>query len=242
MAIACSFPDSPLLRLTAWAGGYGLFRLLLAALSPVPFAVPLDPLAICAAGVLTLPDARFRLFGRVLLLGGLLAGDLAAGLLLPVWLPRLAGAALLLLRTQPPRDALATALRLACLHAVWSAVAVEFTGDYPFFYIYGVTLLQSLLFIGLLTPLLPKDPFAPDALFWTALLVPAVIGLLWLLFPGTTLWPPPPLGTASGPVLRTLAVLLLLPSLLPLRMPSGPVRRSAGTRRTQSGKWQDLLH
>lgn len=216
MATACSFINSPHRKLLAWALGYALFRLLSSPFTPVPFTVPLDPIAVCAAGMVSLGERKRLPEALVLALAGMVAGDLAAGLSAAALLPRALGLLLLMLVLPRKTDPLTAASFFIATHAVWSALGPEFRGEYPFAYLYTVSALQGLLFLGLLLPLLPNEPFRPSP-FLTAnlLLIPlAVLGLSLLLQP-LPLWPPPHLGQAGSTPLRILATLLILPPFLP---------------------------
>jgi hypothetical protein len=216
MATACSFLNTPHRKLLAWALGYALFRLITSAFVPVPFAVPLDPLAICAAGMITVGDRHNLPGALVLTLAGLLAGDLAAGLGAASILPRVLGILLLLFVLPRKIDALSTALFLIVTHAVWSSLGPEFRGEFPFVYLYALFVIQGLLFLGLLLPLLPDTPFRPGV-FATGiiLLIPASVLLICFTLQPLPLWPPPSLGQSGDTLLRTAATLLILPPFIP---------------------------
>ena len=216
MAIACSFINTPQRKLLAWALGYTFFRLITSAFVPVPFAVPLDPIAICAAGMIAVGERRLLPEALVLALAGMIAGDLAAGLTAASILPRALGIFLLMLVLPRKADPMSATLFLLATHAVWSALGPEFRGEFPFSYVYAVFVIQGLLFLGLLLPLLPNLPFRPGR--FTAgimLLIPLAVLILSRTLQPLALWPPPRLGHAGGTALRTLAILLLLPPFIP---------------------------
>lgn len=216
MAIACSFINTPQRKLLAWALGYTLFRLITSAFVPVPFAVPLDPIAICAAGMIAVGERRLLPEALVLALAGMIAGDLAAGLTAASILPRALGIFMLMLVLPRKADPISASLFLLMTHAVWSALGPEFLGEFPFSYLYTVFVLQGLLFLGLLLPLLPNQPFRPGRFIASILLLtPLAVLLLSLTLQPLPLWPPPRLGHAGGTALRTLAILLLLPPFIP---------------------------
>jgi hypothetical protein len=210
MAIACSFPEA---RPLVWAAGYALFRLAAAFTDWVPFTVPVDPFAVCAAGLLCSGRAR-PLSAAAVLLAGLAGGDLAGGLHAADVTVRLLGAAILLAALPRGTDALSATLFLSFAHPVWSALCPEFRGEFPFPYLYAVHLTQSLLFLGLLIPWLPPAPFRPAPRLLTALPLPAAVLLLWHFSP-IPFWPLPRLGDASGTAVRIFAVFLTLPPLIP---------------------------
>jgi len=216
MAIACSFINTPQRKLLAWALGYTLFRLVTSAMVPVPFAVPLDPIAVCAAGMIAVGERRLLPEALILALAGMIAGDLAAGLTAASILPRALGIFLLMLVLPRKTDPLSATLFLISTHAVWSALGPEFRGEFPFVYLYTVFVIQGLLFLGLLLPLLPGRPFRPGAFnALHILLPPAAVLLLALTLQPLPLWPPPSLGQSGGTALRTLAALLILPPFVP---------------------------
>jgi len=243
MATVCSFFKTPFKRALAWTLAYAGFRLLGSLAAPVPFMVPLDPLAICLAALLAEERHGPQPALRCILLAAMVAGDLAAGLSAASWALRLAGA-LLLLSARPAKvDSLTQALRFAAAHAVWSALAPEFRGEYPFPYTYSVTLIQSLLFIGLLVPLLPNDAFRPGSSFLQIMGMPAAVLALWMLFAPSPLWPPPALGNFAGPWTRAGALLLLLPPLLPNLRPLRPLlrKRAPSSEDPSPSRWRDLV-
>lgn len=216
MATVCSFINSPQRKLLAWALGYTLFRLITSAFAPVPFAVPLDPIALCAAGMIAVGERRLLPEALVLALAGMIAGDLAAGLSAASMLPRALGIFLLMLVLPRKTDPLSMTLFLISTHAVWSALGPEFRGEFPFSYLYAVFFIQGLLFLGLLLPLLPNTPFRPGIFAATQiLLTPAAVLLLSLLLQPLALWPPPHLGESGNTALRVFATLLILPPFLP---------------------------
>lgn len=216
MATVCSFINSPQRKLLAWAIGYTLFRLITSAFAPVPFAVPLDPIALCAAGMIAVGERRLLPEALVLVLAGMIAGDLAAGLSAASILPRALGIFLLMLVLPRKTDPLSMTLFLISTHAVWSALGPEFRGEFPFSYLYAVFFIQGLLFLGLLLPLLPNTPFRPGIFAATQiLLLPAAVFLLSLLLGPLALWPPPALGQSGNTALRIFATLLILPPFLP---------------------------
>ena len=216
MAIACSFINSPQRKLLAWALGYTLFRLLTSAFVPVPFAVPLDPIAICAAGMISVGERRLLPEALVLTLAGMIAGDLAAGLSAASILPRALGIFLLMLVLPRKTDPLSMTLFLISTHAVWSALGPEFRGEFPFSYLYAIFVIQGLLFLGLLLPLLPNEPFRPGKFTaFQTLLAPAAVLLLSLTLQPLALWPPPSLGQSGSTALRILGTLLILPPFIP---------------------------
>jgi len=183
---------------------YGVARVLLSPLSPVPGAVPLDPLWVfLALGGHT--RARIKVPA---LLPGLVLGDMMAALPWPVILLRAVGM-MGLAWIKPGGGFHHRYFSFMTQHALWSAVMSDWLGDYPLGHLYLVWVIQGTLWWGLTAPAQGGGklrPFVP--LVW----VPAGVGVLHLLFPAPGLWPMPRLGSQSGLWLRVGAsVMLLIP-------------------------------
>ena len=215
-------------------------------------AVPLDPSAVCLAGVLACANRRTRPAALGVLLLSMALGDFFAGLSVFHASFRVTG--LLALALAKPGDVhgRGTAWYLLAHHALWSALPPELRGDYPLTYLYAVTLLQGLLFYGLLSPLLPKGQVTDRKAFLAGIAIPAAVFLLWVFFRPFRIWPPPTLGDTGGIWVRLLAVpLLLLPLAAPVMSRMKPKSRrkkkhpAAKTKETAKNKtktvtWRDL--
>ncbi|MCH8513827.1 MAG: hypothetical protein LAT83_19530 [Kiritimatiellae bacterium] len=179
-------------------------------------AVPLDPAAICLAGILACANPRLRPIALGVLLFSMAVGDFFAGLSVFHLVFRTAG--LLALALAKPADAKGrtTAWHLLAHHALWSALPPELRGDFPLTYLYAVTFLQGLLFYALFSPLLPKGQSPGRQTLLTGMAIPAGVFLLWVFFRPFRVWPPPTLGDTGGLWVRLLAFpLLLLPLVSP---------------------------
>lgn len=183
-------------------GLYTLLRMLLAPLSPVPGAVPLDPLWVFLAMDAKTPP-RIRVPA---LLPGLIIGDLMAGLPWPVIALRSAGLAVLANVRLEGGFHRRFAFWMVH-HALFSAVMSDWLGDYPLGFLYAVWLPQGLLWWGLAAPRGERIPWRALApMVW----LPVCLAVLHLFFHAPPLWPPPRLGSHSGFWMRTVASLLLL--------------------------------
>lgn len=186
---------------------YLLIRMLLSPLSPVPGTVALDPLWIFAV-FLHRDAGRGWMFS---LIPGLVFGDWMCGMAAGQIALRLAGFVFLGSFVQA-REFKREYLFLLSYHALFSSLVPEWSGQYPVAYLYGVWMLQGLLWFALAAPK-PEEKTSVG----TAFLIPLLgILALQLLFPSDPLWPLPRLGSRSGLVIRILAPLLLLPPLVTL--------------------------
>ncbi len=186
-------------RALAWVPAYLAARWLLAALSPLPHALPMDPwivfvvLAHRRAGTPALP----------LLWLGLVLGDLLTGLPPTGLLFRAAGAGALLAL---PRVSSRHDLFVLAVHgAAWTALPPEFRGEHAFAYAYVLALCQGLLWAGLVWP---WTPGRLERASWALAIPPAYAMLVHRFCPGPDLWPPPGLAQCGGTALRVFASLL----------------------------------
>jgi hypothetical protein len=210
MATACSSTDA-LRRDLLWAGGYALVRAALSPFSPVPGALPLDPLPVAAASTRNL----------LLLLPGLLLGDILAGLSIPAIATRTLG--FLLLGALRPRMT-STFLYWTLHFSLWTALPPDYRGEFALSYVYLLGLLQALLWSGIL----PHRFRRPQRQDLQHLALPMTLVLLHLIWKAPALWPLPTLGSAGPLGFRLSATLLLLaPALRFIRRPqkSSPRKR-----------------
>lgn len=240
MATACFFPklprDHPWFLLTA----YGLLRLVAIPLAPVPLTVPLDPLPVFLAAVLALPR-RHHAPTLTGLLAMLLATDLLGGLSVSHTLLRALPIPLLFFLGHPPARPRAAALFFLFHLAAWSPLLPEFRGDYPYTYLYAVTLLQGLLFHGWLAPILVPASKQPGSNPLRSLAPALGVALLWVLFGPRPPWPPPILGASGGPWLRLfLPLLLALPFLKHLQRRTSPKATRRKKPQSERVSWRDL--
>lgn len=204
MATVCSSADA-LGKLLVWVILYGVLRLVLSPLAPLPGILFLDPLPVLAPLALQRcgPGTPLRLFPPLLLTELLLGSTfLLAG-------TRTLVTCLLLAANQraeqPPLRAAALLIILlpllqANLHS-WSLV-------WPFVYLAFVGLCQATLWLMLLRPAF-EAPYACTPLILTTFL--SLLGLS--VIPGEACWPPPLQGIASPLSVRLLTLLLTLGAL-----------------------------
>ncbi|WFB36303.1 hypothetical protein P3T73_00810 [Kiritimatiellota bacterium B12222] len=190
----------------ALAGLYLLLRVVLSPLSPVPGAVALDPLCVFAV-LLTLRSGWLWVFA---LLPGLILGDALAGMGWAQMLMRSFGLLVMVVclpRGGFDRQVLAWTLQMG----LWSALMPDWMGWYPMGYVYGVWLLQGLLWWGVLSGEEERGDLKP---LWPLLIAPVLFLILNLILPSPGFWPLPQLGAHSGLALQICAGFLVLPPLV----------------------------
>lgn len=178
---------------------YTALRVLTAGISPVPGAVPVDPLPV----LLALEDGRMR---RCLYLPGLVLGDVLCGMDTGVILMRLAAVMVLSLLSFEGgfhRRAWLWTFHLSLV----TGIAVDLHHLYPLGFVTLVTGVQGFLWWGLLAPRTGGGTLFP---LWPLLFPPAALLLIHLLLPAPALWPLPRLGDSSSGWVVGLAVLVLL--------------------------------
>lgn len=243
MAIACSWINQPARRVWVWCGAHAAARLALAPLTPVPDAAPLDPLALCLAGALASSSRKQMPLAVTLMLAGLLAGDLAAGLPVFSVVVRVAGFLALLWIKPKNLNGIWFALWFAVHHAVWTAAGSEAIGLFAFPHVYAVSLTQHVLFLASFAHLLQKGESPRRSAGWILALVPLLVLLSAVLMRPFRLWPPPRLGNTWGwsgaLVVLPLLFLPFLPLLLQRAKPTSP----GNTRKPRESNlsWKDLM-
>lgn len=210
---------------------YLLLRMLFIPLSPVPSAVVLDPLWVFAVLLNAQGGRRWVLS----LLPALLLGDWMGGLPWPQIVMRSGG--FVLLAQLPVKGG----FNRQCLfwitqHGLWSSVMPDWLGFYPLGYLYGIWMLQGVLWWGLL---IPQKKESGGGAWWSLLSVPLLLLLAHFIFTSPAFWPVPQLGSHSGWGIRILGGLLLVPGLaayLPRRRTE--VRAVGGG--SSRGRWTHL--
>lgn len=174
-----------------WMGGvYLLARWALHPFSPVPAAMPLDPLWVFLAAR---GGGRKWVLGAALL-PGLVAGDLLAGLPPVALAARVAGLGVVLW-TSPSGRFHTRFFYAMCVHGLWSSIALDWVRMYPAGYLYLAWGAQGILWWGLSAPRLGGGRLA-HAGRWLPL--PVAVLAAHLLLGGPALWPLPRPGAGSG--------------------------------------------
>ncbi len=185
---------------------YLLLRLILSPLSPVPGAVALDPLWIFAL-LLQRNAGKGWMFS---LIPGLMFGDWMCGFTGAQIFMRLAG--FVALGSLPLQGGVNRQyFLLMSAHALWSSLVPDWLGHFPLGYLYGVWLLQGVLWWGI--GLHPKEEKSLKPLL-PLLILPVGLLVLNLILSSPPLYPIPQLGSQSGMALRILATFLLLPPFI----------------------------
>lgn len=243
MATACSWIDSPARRVWLWCGAHAFARAALAPLTPVPDAAPLDPLALCLAGVLATASRKQTPLALSLLLAGMVAGDIVAGLPLVSALLRVAGFLALLSIKPKTLSGIWFALWFAVHHATWTAAAPEFLGLFAFPHVYLVTLTQHVLFLAAGSHLLQRGVPPRDKQAWILGLVPLAVMFAAVTLRPSRLWPPPRLGDTWGwtglLVVLPLVLLPFFPKIIRPRKTASPDAPGKGGE--SRSPWKDLL-
>ena len=184
--------------------GYLILRVAAAGLSPVPGAVPVDPLPVLLALWMrdrTHGDHRALLFLPVLILGDLLAG-------MSFWTLMVRGLMLTAFALSPVEGEFHRR-SWAWTFTYWfgTAVLVDLQGWMPLGFVTLVGVLQGFLWWGLLSPRAGGGPlFAYGSLIGPPLALLAI----HLLLPSPALWPFPSVGTHSSNWVRAFALLVFL--------------------------------
>lgn len=186
-----------------WMGGlYLAARWALFPFSPIPAAVPLDPLWVFLAAR---GGGRRWVLGAALL-PGLVAGDVLAGLPWEGVATRAAGLAVVLW-TSPEARFHTRFLHAMCVQGLWSSLAPDWLGVYPVSYLYLAWCAQGVLWWGLTAPRLGGGRVSHA---WLWLPLPLGVGAAHGLLGGPELWPLPRPGFGSGWPLALTATFLAL--------------------------------
>lgn len=91
--------------------------------------------------------------------------------------------------------------------ALWSSLVPDWMGYYPMGYLYGVWMIQGILWWGIAAPA-KREGLKPVG---SLLVVPGGLLLLHIFFSAPAFFPIPQLGAHSGQLIRILSGFLLLP-------------------------------
>ena len=215
---------------------YGLSRVILSPLVPVPGVMPIDPFPV------------FWVLGHSRCGKRLLPVLLLTMALMDTWIPmagavramRLAGALALCRTSVTSGTSFRQLMLLAVTLPLWTAVPSEYSRLYPYTYVYAAGLIQGLCWCGICAGL------ASSSLRPLNILLGIPVAVLGLHVAGQApaLFPVPLLGETSGILIRILGPMLLILPHVPELM-SGIRRKKNGGKRTglsTSPVWRDFLH